>query len=220
MERTNGAVTGVILSDPRRSHQSLPLLAPRTSRNPGLPPHPTPGPVRGPGGPEAALTVGSELKLQKLMAEFALMTHIVTQIKVTLHGSQGGTRNQTFISKPYRRCLRPTLTFTWARGSDVKARPSALAKRPRSLPLPEVGASLAQAPAETKRFSPEGGVNAAPPPRPEAGSRLRLDPRVTPKLEAEATGPPLGLGCGSGALASRLPAEHPECCALSGSTSV
>lgn len=157
MERTNGAVTGVILSGPRRSHQSLPLLAPRTSRNPGLPPHPAPGPVLGPGGPEAALTVGSELKLQKLMAEFALMTHIITQIKVTLHGSQGGTRNQTFIIKPHRRCLRPTLTFTWARGSDVKARPSALAKRPGSLPLPEVGASLAQARRKQGAFLPKAG---------------------------------------------------------------
>lgn len=87
MERTSGAIAGVILSDPRCSHQSLPLPAPRTFRNPGLPIRPTSGPVLAPRVPGAALTVGSELKLQELVAEFALVTHVVTQIKVTLHGS-------------------------------------------------------------------------------------------------------------------------------------
>lgn len=43
---------------------------------------------------EAALTVRSEFKLQELMTELAFVAHVVTQVKVTLHASQGTRRTE------------------------------------------------------------------------------------------------------------------------------
>lgn len=72
------------------------VSAPSSSSSPQisdpLPPHsPAPRPGPAPGGRQAAFTVRSELKLQELVAELALVPHVVTQIKVTLHGSQKTT---------------------------------------------------------------------------------------------------------------------------------
>lgn len=74
-------------------YQSVPSLIPGSFWTPGLPTRPPPGLVLAPGGREAALTVGSELKLQEFVAELALVTHIITQIKVTLHCSQKATES-------------------------------------------------------------------------------------------------------------------------------
>lgn len=112
-------------SEPQASIPSSSSSSHVPETRPPRSPNPRPSPRSW--GPEAALTVGSELKLQELVAELALVTHVVTQIKVTLHGSQES--NQTLPAKPHCRCLRPTLTFTRARGSDVKATPQALANR-------------------------------------------------------------------------------------------
>lgn len=65
----------------RASYRSVPpSSSPHTPGRPGLVP-----------APDAALTVRAELKLQEFVAELALVTHVVTQIKVTLHGSRKAT---------------------------------------------------------------------------------------------------------------------------------
>lgn len=76
------------------SHLSLPPPVPRTFRTPGLPTSPPPGLVLAPGKREASLTVRPELKLQEFVAEFALVTHIVTQIEITLHSWQKATNTK------------------------------------------------------------------------------------------------------------------------------
>lgn len=52
-------------------------------------------------------TVRPEFKLQELMTELAFVTHVVTQVKVTLHASQGtsttgtlGTDDTTTVCRP------------------------------------------------------------------------------------------------------------------------
>lgn len=83
-------------SDPFRSEPQATVPSSSSSSHvpEPRPPHsPDPRPSPRSRGPEASLTVWSELKLQELVAELALVTHVVTQIKVTLHGSQGS--NQT-----------------------------------------------------------------------------------------------------------------------------
>lgn len=70
--------------------RSAPLLLyfPEHRRPPGLPTGLPAGQLLIPRVLEAALTVRSELKFQEFVAELALVTHVVTKIKVTLHGSQ------------------------------------------------------------------------------------------------------------------------------------
>lgn len=165
MERTSGADTGVILSDPSRRQQSLPFLAPRTFRNPGLPIRP----------PQAQSSLpGARGLSYRLVGTQTPGTRGRTcpcdprSNADKSHSPWLARKQPNFTRKPHRHCLRPALTFTRARGSDVKATRSALAQRLGRPPIPEVGASLASSPAETRLLPP------APPPRPEAGTRLRL----------------------------------------------
>lgn len=83
------------------------------------------------------------------MAKLALVTHVVAQIKVTLHGSRKATETE-LEQQILRPLYAPDSDVTVARGSDVKATPSPEAKALPSRPLPETGTRLPR-PSQRKR---------------------------------------------------------------------